>query len=325
MRTFARPNLSRFGYRPSATVAPSGALASSAAVPAGTYSISILRDARAVTPARRYTTNNASFAANLATAFQQLGITARLVGDALLVETPAGETPIQGDPRFSNAWMARVEVQSPTSQALLHRALARAAWHASTWTERELLPPFRLVTGAKAASDGGASLVNETTFSIDEAGGGRAITQTPANVEGTPAPQYSAQQRAAQELDALAARTALYAADGRMIASPDVRRLQTAMGMTGGDVDGLYGDGTRGRMRYLGVASPSPSFRQGQAAPPPRPANPAPPVAPSAPAQAGMSRAAVGGIVAAVGLLGVGLVYSDELFGSGGSSRARRK
>lgn len=74
-------------------------------------------------------------------------------------------------------------------------------------------------------------------------------------------------QRAAQELNALAARTALYAADGRMIANDDVRRLQTAMGLMGRGADGFYSDGTRSRMRYLGVANPSPSFRQGQATP----------------------------------------------------------
>ncbi len=42
-----------------------------------------------------------------------------------------------------------------------------------------------------------------------------------------------------------------------------------AMGMFAQDADGRYSDDTKGRMRYLGVANPSPSFRAGSAAPAP--------------------------------------------------------
>jgi hypothetical protein len=235
--------------------APSGALAPATRVDPEEYDLMLTSSGL-----DRYQTNLASLSTNLAAAFAALGIRAQ----ASAVNTAAEEiTTNPAEPTLRTRWTARVNVQAPTTQALLHRAMARAAWHSSTWERFNVGGRLDATWSpmSKDPADGGASFVSSMTFSMLPAGHGQAGSNTPGGT--------SVEQSAARGLDALAQRIALLDGAGRPIVNAEVRRLQIAMGMLAQDADGRYSDDTKARMRYLGVANPSPSFRAGSAAPAP--------------------------------------------------------
>lgn len=239
------------------TTMPSGAAAPNTAVPAGQYDLSLIDTGRT-----RYRTNLASFAANLTAAFAALGIRAQVVANSpAMSQDDITTTP--SDPTLLARWSARVNVVAPTTQTLLHRAMARAAWHSSTWDIFNVggVNDGTWTTPAKNAADGGASFVSSMDFGIEEAGQGTAGSNAPGG--------SATEQAAARNLDALAQRVALLNGAGVPIVNAEVRRLQLAMGMESATADGRYTDDTRARMRYLGIASPSPSFRAGSSAPAP--------------------------------------------------------
>lgn len=239
------------------TAAPSGALAPDTRVDPEEYDLSLI-----ATDRRRYNTNFASFASNLAAAFSALGIRARMAANGASMSFDDITTD-PSDPLGLTRWTARVTVQSPTSRALLHRAMARAAWHSSTWEQFNVggLRDATWTPVTKDANDGGASFVSGMDFGIESAGRGQPGSSTPGGT--------AAEQAAARDLNALAQRIALLDGAGRPLVNAEVRRLQTAMGMLPANVDGRYTEDTQGRMRYLGIATPSPSFRAGSAPPAP--------------------------------------------------------
>jgi hypothetical protein len=239
-------------------MAPSGAIAPATRVEPEEYDLSLT-----ATDRRRYTTNLASFASNLAAAFSSLGIRAQMAANSASVSSDYVAANPMDPPGFTR-WTARVTVQSPTTQALLHRAMARAAWHSSTWDQVEaggVLRDATWTTPPKNAADGGASFVSGMTFGIEPAGRGQAGSNTPGGT--------AAEQSAARDLNALAQRIALLDGAGRPIVNAEVRRLQLAMGMLPPSAEGRYNEDTQARMRYLGIATPSSSFRAGSAAPAP--------------------------------------------------------
>lgn len=238
-------------------MAPSGALAPAARVDPETYDLSLI-----ATDQRRYVTNLASFVSNLAAAFSALGIRAQMAADGASVSAD-DITTNPAEPLGLTRWIARVSVQSPTTRALLHRAMARAAWHSSTWDQFNVGGPRdgTWTPVEKSAVDGGASFVSAMDFGIEPAGRGQAGSSASGGA--------ASEQAAARDLNALAQRIALLDGAGRPIVNAEVRRLQIAMGMLAQDADGRYSDDTKARMRYLGVADPSPSFRAGSAAPAP--------------------------------------------------------
>lgn len=236
---------------------PSGALAPATRVDPEEYDLSLI-----ATDRRRYNTNLASFATNLAAAFSSLGIRAQMAADGARVSAD-DITTNPAEPLGLTRWTARVTVQSPTTRALLHRAMARAAWHSSTWEQFNVggLRDATWTPMAKDAADGGASFVSGMDFGIEAAGRGQPGSSTPGG--------SASEQSAARELNTLAQRVALLDGAGRPIVNAEVRRLQIAMGMLAEDADGRYTDDTKGRMRYLGIATPAPSFRAGSTAPAP--------------------------------------------------------
>lgn len=238
-------------------MAPSGAAAPATRVEPEEYDLSLTARDR-----RRYNTNLASFASNLATAFSSLGIRAQMVANSANM-TSSEVTTNPADPQALTRWTARVTVQSPTTQTLLHRAMARAAWHASAWDEFNVggINDATWTTPPKDPADGGASFVSGMTFGIELAGHGQPGSSTPGGT--------AAEQSAARDLQALAQRIALLDGAGRPLVNAEVRRLQLAMGMLPASAEGRYNEDTQARMRYLGIATPSPSFRAGSAPPAP--------------------------------------------------------
>ena len=236
---------------------PSGALAPATRVDPEEYDLSLI-----ATDRRRYNTNLASFATNLAAAFSSLGIRAQMAANGARVSSDYVAANSMDPPGFTR-WTARVTVQSPTTQALLHRAMARAAWHSSTWEQinADALRGATWSAMTKNAADGGASFVSGMDFGIESAGRGQPGSSTPGGA--------ASEQSAARDLNALAQRVALLDGAGRPLVNAEVRRLQIAMGLLAEDADGRYTDDTKGRMRYLGIANPAPSFRAGSAAPAP--------------------------------------------------------
>ena len=105
------------GAMPTTTtrMAPSGALAPATRVEPEEYDLSLT-----ATDRRRYNTNAASFAANLASAFSSLGIRAQMAANSASM-TSSEVTTDPADPQARTRWTARVTVQAPTTQALLHR------------------------------------------------------------------------------------------------------------------------------------------------------------------------------------------------------------
>lgn len=247
----------RGAMTPRTSLAPAGAAAPATRVEPEEYDLSLT-----ATDRRRYTTNFASFASNLASAFASLGIRAQMAANSAGM-TSREVTTNPADPQALTRWTARVTVQSPTTQTLLHRAMARAAWWSSTWDEFNVGGALDATwtTPPKDPADGGASFVSGMTFGIEPAGRGQPGSSTPGGT--------AAEQSAARDLNAMAQRIALLDGAGRPLVNAEVRRLQTAMGMLPANVDGRYTEDTQGRMRYLGVANPSPSFRAGSAAPAP--------------------------------------------------------
>lgn len=248
------------GAMPTTTsTAPSGAIAPATRVEPEEYDLSLIAMDR-----RRYNTNLASFATNLAAAFSSLGIRAQMAANGASVSSDdITSSTNPAEPLGLTRWVARVTVQAPTTQALLHRAMARAAWWSSTWDEFNVGGPndATWTTPPKNPADGGASFVSGMTFGIEAAGRGQPGSNTPGGT--------AAEQSAARDLNALAQRIALLDGAGRPIVNAEVRRLQLAMGMLPPSAEGRYNEDTQARMRYLGIASPSPSFRAGSAAPAP--------------------------------------------------------
>lgn len=252
--------------RGSITPRPSGLAAPATRVEPEEYDISLI-----ATDRNRYRTNTASFAANLAAAFSSLGIRATVSPNGVSMASD-DITTNPAEPLGLTRWTARVNVQTPTTQTLLHRAMARAAWHASTWERLNVggLSDATWSPVTKSDADGGASFVSGMDFGIEAAGHGQPGRGTAG---GSPS-----EQRAAHELNALAQRIALLDATGRPLVHPEVRRLQAAMGMLDPTTDGRYTEDTKARMRYLGIASPASSFRVGTPSPSPDPSRPAAPV-----------------------------------------------
>lgn len=239
------------------TPAPAGALAPATRVEPEQYDLHLVARDR-----RRYNTNLASFEANLATALASLGINARVEPSSVRVTSDYVAANPMDPPTFTR-WVARVTAQAPTTQALLHRAMARAAWHSSTWqsVESGILSGPAWTTAEKDLADGGASFVSTMDFGIEAAGQGAAGSGVAGGT--------AAEQSAARDLNALAQRIALLDGSGNPIVNAEVRRLQIAMGMLSDAANGRYNEDTKARMRYLGIANPAPSFRAGSSAPAP--------------------------------------------------------
>lgn len=273
------------------STAPSGALASSARVEPEQYDLSLI-----TTDRRRYSTNLASFASNLAAAFSSLGIRARMEPNGASVSSD-DITTNPAEPLGLTRWIARVNVQAPTTQALLHRAMARAAWHSSTWDQFNVggLRDGTWTPQEKDYRDGGASFVSTMDFGIEAAGQGTAGSN---GAGGT-----AAEQSAARDLNALAQRIALLDGAGNTIVNAEVRRLQIAMGMLSDAASGRYNEDTKARMRYLGIANPASSFRAGTAAPAPNTTTS------NVPAHGTSSSPSAATLVAGAGVVGLALWY----------------